>query len=185
MKFFFLVVLGLAWGAWGLETAVTQSGRKVILKNDGTWEWFDASRHLEATDVRAPGAQVQISLKYKDRTWCLKERRMELEAGDVPETSILDSLRKVPAGGILVVQAPQTSVSPQDPRTLLYWIRDQKGKVLLQREISEKLAVPADEVNLLNLASFELPAFQGDLQVEIQDKITQQTFEYTLSAEKP
>jgi len=177
-------LLLLVMVGWSSEIAVTQSGRKVVLKNDGTWEWFDAERHLEMTDVRSPTMQVQISLKYKDRQWCLKERRTELEADDVPENVILDSLRQVPAGGVIIVQCPQGNVDSKNPHTFLYKVVDGKGKILLQREASELTAVAADEVNTLNLISLALPTFQGDLTLEIQDKISQQTFEYTIPAGK-
>jgi hypothetical protein len=182
----FLWVLCLsAMQAIGAETAITTSGKKVLLKNDGTWEPFDPARHLNVEDVREQANMVEISLKYKDAGWCQKETRMMLEADDIAEPAILDSLKKAPQGGLIYVQMPSQRRSKTDPRTYLYTVKDSKSKVLVQREASEALAVDADEANTSNLAILPLPAFaKGDLTIIIQDKGTKQIFEYTISMDE-
>lgn len=180
MKTSILILLSLAMGCIALETAITQSGKKVILKNDGTWEPFDASRHLDAQDLReAP--KVEISLKFKDHSWCVKEKRMLLEADEIPEKAILDSLKKVPRGGQVLVQVPSGNVNLQDPRTYGYKVRDSRGKLLVQKESSEASAVLADEPGLSTLTTLDLPAFaKGSLKIEIQERGTRQLYEYDL-----
>lgn len=179
-----LFIIGLTISCFGLETAITTSGKKVILKNDGTWEPFDESRHLDAQDLRS-NQKVEISLKYKDHSWCSKEKRMLLEAEDLPERAIQDSLKKVPKGGIILVQVPTANVDYKDPRTYDYKVRDSKGKLLVQQQSSESSAVVADEPGLSTLIELNLPGFKkGNLKIEIQEKGTRQTYEYDLSMQE-
>jgi hypothetical protein len=163
------------------EIAVTQRGQKVLLHNNGTWEPFDPQRHAETRDVRESAPQVEISLKYKDLNWCVKETRMLLEAEDKTSAEIQDSLRGLPKGGVLLVQTPTANLQVRDPRTFQYKVYDGKGEVLLQTEASEATAQPSDDAGVSNLVSLSLPVHgKGSLKIEIRDKFSQQLYEYTL-----
>lgn len=183
MKTILIAFLSLIAMSFALETAVTASGKKVILKNDGTWEPFDGSKHLDAQDIReAP--KVEISLKYKDYLWCSKEKRMLLEADDVAEAAILDSLKQIPKGGQIIVQMPSNNVNTKDPRFFEYRVKDSKGKVLVVKSALESSAVAADEPGLSNLIQLDIPAFsKGSLKIEIQQKGSSQLLEYDLDVQ--
>ncbi|HSQ40859.1 MAG TPA: hypothetical protein VLM37_01110 [Fibrobacteraceae bacterium] len=177
-------LFALALQVFAGEVAISQSGQKVILYNDGTWEPYDPQRHADTRDIRESAPQVEISLKYKDYNWCIKETRMMLEAEEKPAAEIQDSLRKLPQGGILLVQTPTATLQTKDPRTFQYKVLDNKGKVLLQTEASESMAQDSDDAGISNLISLALPAHgKGPLKIEIRNKISQQLFEYTLGAE--
>lgn len=184
MKNTIFLVLCLVVGCLALETAITTSGKKVILKNDGTWEPFDESRHLDAGDLRE-NQKVEISLKYKDYSWCVKEKRMLLEADELKESAILDSLKRISKGGQIYVQVPTGNVNTKDPRTYEYKVRDSKGRMLVQKQASESKAATADEPGLSTLIVLDVPAFsKGSLKIEIQEKGSRQTFEYTLEMQE-
>ena len=138
-----------------------------------------ASDLADVRDSHDPASQVQIVPKYRDYQWCVKERRMMLEADDVPPAAIKDSLRAVPKGGELYVQVPKEFLDKAKPHVYGYAILDDKGKVLVQAEASDAAAVQADEAKLMDLVHMSIPvAVKGDLTLRMTDKATGQRIEF-------
>jgi|GEM_PF-2594234 len=143
-----------------------------------------AADTIKMRDIRDTGPvlpQSPITLKFKNYSWCLKERRSILEADDLPEASIQDSLKLVPKGGELYVQIPTSSIPTGADRLMIFRVKDRRGALLLQAENMLSKAVQADQEGLSDLIILSLPSFpKGDLSVEIEDTGVHQTIEYSL-----
>lgn len=132
-------------------------------------------------DIREQATSVQITLKYMDYNWCVKEKRMVLESEELAEAKILDSLKALPKGGFLFVQLPTSLLIKNDPRNFRITVRDHKGKQLVNTDLNESRAQEADEAGLSNLGILPLPAFsRGDLAIVIEEDGARQVFEYTI-----
>lgn len=177
-----VLLLSLIAYSFSAEVAVTGSGRKVLLKNDGTWEPYDEAKHLSFRDLRESGPTVQYSVKYKDHGWILKETRTMLEAEDMPEKSIQDSLRRLPKGGLLHLQVADMQIDTADPRSFQVVITDARGKILLRTKASESTATDSDDAGIKDVAIFAIPTAPkgGALKLTLEEKATRQTYEFDI-----
>ncbi|NLB63022.1 MAG: hypothetical protein GX801_02810 [Fibrobacter sp.] len=163
------------------EMAVTASGKQVVLRNDGGWEYYDPQRHLNFRDVRQTGPKISIEIRYKDYQYYYDEVKMMLEAFGTSEKELQDSLQRVPKGGILILQTPTVGLNLDDPRRYIYTVKSSTGQVILQKKGSEADAVAADQAGLSDLAVLELKsAPKGDIIVVVKDLTTDMDFEYTI-----
>lgn len=178
-------LLCLTFSVMAAEVAVTGSGRKVVLHNDGTWENFDPSRHLEGKDLRDPQERVQIFLKYKDHQYLVDEIKLYLEGMDYDTKFIQDSLKRVPAGGVVLVEAPEDYVNSKDPRTFEYTVKSGSGQVLVQQQRSEQDAVAADQPGVMILTELPIRRVpkEGRLMVQLKNVYSGQLYEYEISLE--
>lgn len=176
------ILVGGLCSTMALELAVSQSGRKVVLKNDGTWEPYDPERHFAGADIRQSGPVVELFVKYKNHGFVLGQRRTELQADGIAGKALEDSLRRVPKGGVVYIQMSTDKLNKADPRNYTYTVRDQgNGKVLVKRDGSEREAVDSDDVGISNLAVLPITNQpRGDLQIIIEDRMSRQVFEYLL-----
>jgi len=135
-------------------------------------------------DVRVE-EQTPFGLKFRDHIWCSKELRMMLEADNVSEDSILDSLKKLPAGGEIVVQTLRSNVNPKKVRAYEFKVKDAKGKLMLNITVADSTAKDADQEGQVILTSLPLPKLsKGTLTVEIRDQVSKQLYEYKIETQE-
>lgn len=176
----FLLPFALAAGA--AELATTASGKKVVLKDDHTWELFDPNKHLALRDLRAVNEQIQIDIKYKSVQWLNKETRSVLESDYADEKSIQDSLRRVPKGGVLYFRIGKKYLNANDPRYYTITIWDADKKPIYQKDVSEREAVDSDDGGVANLLVVPMLAKPKgkEYKVQVQDRVMKQIWEYTV-----
>lgn len=138
-------------------TATTANGSVVILYDNGRWEYY--RNNSKVRDIRESAIpkdmQTTVTIEYEDASKLQKDMRMRLEADDVSEDVICDSLRTLPAGGIVHFCVPENQVHRGNPRTFTYsvWI----GKKQVYRsQVSESEAVPSETSGISYLLSVPL-----------------------------
>lgn len=138
-------------------TATTVSGAVVILHDNGRWEYYQ--NNSKVRDIRESAIpkdmQTVITIEYEDIEKLQKDLRMQLEADDVPEDAIRDSLRSLPPGGIVHFCVNENQVHRGNPRTFTYTIWLGK-KQIYQKAVSEAEAVPSETANVTYLLSVPL-----------------------------
>lgn len=138
-------------------TATTVSGKIVILHDNGRWEYHQNNSRVR--DIRESAIpkdmQMRVTIEYEDVSKLQKDMRMRLEADDVSESVIRDSLRTLPAGGIVHFCVSEEQVHRANPRTFTYtvWV----GKKQVYRSpVSEAEAVPSEVAGVSYLVSVPL-----------------------------
>ena len=96
-----LAVCALAWASD--MTATTSNGSVVILHDNGRWEYYNNNSRVR--DIRESAIpkdmQTTVSIEYESADKLRKDMRMRMEAAFATEENIKDSLRTLPAGGIV------------------------------------------------------------------------------------
>lgn len=157
-KIFFGILLALCPFALAEDmTATTVSGAVVILHDNGRWEYYQ--NNSKVRDIRESAIpkdmQTVVSIDYEDIEKLQKDMRMRLEADDVAEDAIRDSLRSLPPGGIVHFCVAENQVHRGNPRTFTYTIWLGK-KQIYQKAVSEAEAVPSETANVTYLLSVPL-----------------------------
>lgn len=112
--------------------ATTPNGSKVILHDNGRWEYV--KNNSQAKDIR-PNAnkaaeqpdeeiEFEINVEYEPVERIKKNVRLAMEAEFATEEEIKDSLRSVPKGGVVYFQIPTKQIKKGEPREFKYVIYD-------------------------------------------------------------
>ncbi len=135
-------------------TATTVNGKVVILHDNGRWEYYQNNSRVR--DIRESAIpkdmQTRVTIEYEDASKVQKDLRMRLEADDVSESVIRDSLRTLPAGGIVHFCVPEEQVHRGNPRTFTYTVWVGKKQVY-KSAVSEAEAVPSEVAGVTYLVS--------------------------------
>lgn len=138
-------------------TATTANGSVVILHDNGRWEYY--RNNSKVRDIRESAIpkdmQTTVTIEYEDASKLQKDMRMRLEADDISEDVIRDSLRTLPAGGILHFCVPEEQVHRGNPRMFTYTVWVGKKQVY-RSSVSESEAVPSDAAGVSYLLSVPL-----------------------------
>ncbi len=138
-------------------TATTVNGKIVILHDNGRWEYYQNNSRVR--DIRTSAIpkdmQTTISIDYEDAAKLKQDMRMRLEADMVEEAVVLDSLRTLPAGGIVHFCVPENQVHSATPRTFTYTIWVGKKQVY-RNAVSEAEAYPSETAGVTYLVSVPL-----------------------------
>lgn len=138
-------------------TATTANGSVVILHDNGRWEYY--RNNSKVRDIRESAIpkdmQTTVSIEYEDAAKLQKDLRMRLEADDVSENAIRDSLRTLPAGGIVHFCVPEEQVHRGNPRTFTYTVWVGKKQVY-RSSVSEADAVSSETAGVSYLHSVPL-----------------------------
>ncbi len=138
-------------------TATTVNGKIVILHDNGRWEYYQNNSRVR--DIRESAIpkdmQTRVSIEYEDALKLQKDMRMRLEADDVSESVIRDSLRTLPAGGIVHFCVSEEQVHRENPRAFTYtvWVGN---KQVYKSSVSEAEAVPSEVAGVSYLLSVPL-----------------------------
>ena len=119
-----LAVCALAWASD--MTATTSNGSVVILHDNGRWEYYNNNSRVR--DIRESAIpkdmQTTVSIEYESADKLRKDMRMRMEADFATEENIKDSLRTLPAGGIVHFCVPEAQVHYGNPRTFTYTVAE-------------------------------------------------------------
>lgn len=158
MRRLLIVALSLAPFAFGMDiSATTPNGSVVILHDNGTWEYYKNNAQIH--DIRESAIpkdmQTVVSIEYESLEKLQNDMRMRLEADDVEENLIRDSLRTLPPGGIVHFCVPENQVHRGNPRTFTYTVWVGKKQVY-KSAVSEAAAVPSETAGVTYLLSVPL-----------------------------
>lgn len=150
-----LAVCALAWASD--MTATTSNGSVVILHDNGRWEYYNNNSRVR--DIRESAIpkdmQTTVSIEYESADKLQKDMRMRMEADFATEEKIKDSLRTLPAGGIVHFCVPEAQVHYGNPRTFTYTVWVGKKQVY-KAPVSEAKAVPSETAGVTYLLSVPL-----------------------------
>ena len=135
-------------------------------------------------DVRVED-KTPFNLIFKDYNRCANDLRMMLEADNMADSIIVDSLKSVPAGGEIFVQTVRENVNPKKVRSYDYQVKDAKGRILLKALEADSTAKDADQAGQVVLNVLKLPKLsKGTLTVAIRDLLGKQLYEYSIATEE-
>lgn len=167
-----LVFLLGTFAAAGDMTATTVNGSVVILHDDGRWEYYRNNSNVR--DIRESAIpedmRTTVSIEYEDIAKLQGDLRMRLEADDVSEAAIRDSLRTLPAGGIVHFCVPENQMHRGNPRTFTYTVWVGKKQVY-RASVSEADARPSETAGVTYLLSVPLHTKLrgGHLKARVED----------------
>lgn len=152
--------LGLVLGALAFAediSATTANGSVVILHDNGRWEYYN--NNSKVRDIRESAIpkdmQTTVSIEYESPEKLRGDMRMRMDADFATEEEIKDSLRTLPAGGIVHFCVPESQVHYGNPRTFTYTVWVGKKQVY-KAPVSEAKAVPSETAGVTYLLSVPL-----------------------------
>ncbi|MBP5248137.1 MAG: hypothetical protein J6Z31_09830 [Fibrobacter sp.] len=152
--------LGLFLSAFAFAediSATTSNGSVVILHDNGRWEYYN--NNSKVRDIRESAIpkdmQTTVSIEYESPEKLRKDMRMRMDADFATEEEIKDSLRTLPAGGIVHFAVPESQVHRGNPRTFTYTVWVGKKQVY-KAPVSESQAVPSETAGVTYLLSVPL-----------------------------
>ena len=152
--------LGLVLGAFAFAediSATTANGSVVILHDNGRWEYYN--NNSKVRDIRESAIpkdmQTTVSIEYESADKLRNDMRMRMDADFATEEEIKDSLRTLPAGGIVHFCVPESQVHYGNPRTFTYTVWVGKKQVY-KAPVSEAMAVPSETAGVTYLLSVPL-----------------------------
>lgn len=151
----------------GDMTATTSNGSVVILHDNGTWDYY--RNNSEVRDIRESAIpkdmQTVVSIEYESIEKLQNDMRMRLEADDVSEQIIRDSLKTLPVGGIVHFCVPEEQIHRGNPRTFTYTIWVGK-KTVYKSPVSESAARPSEISGVSYLLSVPLQMKETGKQIK-------------------
>jgi hypothetical protein len=180
MKLFkFLVSFAVLISA--AEIATTQGGRKVLLKNDGTWEVFNEQKHLEVRDLRDAPERIQIEVKFKSAKYYEDEKKLEWEAYGIKGTDLKDSLKSLPNGGIVYMLMNESAIQKSDPKCYSFTVKDTKSTLITDKGCDSE-ARASDDIGIMILKEFYLKsAPKGTINIDVYDKVIDKTYNFQIA----
>lgn len=176
-----LALLFLGGGSWALEMALTKSGKKVVLKNDGTWEVYNPQIHLNVSDIREEAPQIQLHIKYYDYQFYRDNQKLWWEGNGLSAAEIQDSLRALPKGGMVEVRIESDAVDSQDPKTYLFKVKDHKQREIWSGEALDIQSVDSPDAGLLILKQIPLKKnYSNEVWVYITEKAMGQEYQFNI-----
>lgn len=167
--------------AFSAEMALTKSGKKVVLKNDGTWEFYDPAKHVSVSDIREEAPQISISVKYYNYKFHLDNKKLYWSGTGVEGKALQDSIKSVPKGGVIHLMIGSNAIDANDPKAYKVTLKDYKEKVVFEEEALDIQAVDSDEVGYSILKEIPLKKkYKQEVWIFIKDPASGQTFQYNL-----
>jgi len=179
--FFLSAILILSTGVWAIEMALTKSGKKVVLKNDGTWEVYNPQIHLNVSDIREEAPQIQLFIKYYDYQFYRDNQKLWWEGNGLSPDEIKDSLKALPQGGVVEIRIESDAVDSQDPKTYMIKVKDHKQREVWSGEALDIQAVDSPDAGLLILKKIPLKKkYPKEVWVYITEKAMGQEYQFNI-----
>lgn len=184
-KLFALLTLfaACAFAAPGDISATTVDGRGVILHENGTWEYYQ--RNTKIRDIRESAIpedqKFQVTIKYEKYEQLKKDLETYLDAMEVPEEQIKDSVRTLPRGGIVRFQVKTEQIKKGLPRTFVYSIWQGGKNPIYQETVADSAAVQSEQAGVSNLVS--VPIFtrpKKDMKAQVRTPDGRQTLDFVI-----
>ncbi|NLO24234.1 MAG: hypothetical protein GX116_07915 [Fibrobacter sp.] len=178
------ILFFLSMSVYASQMATTYKGATVILHDDGRWEYYQ--NNTKVRDVRPSSlpeqAKVHIYATHESYEKLRKNKRLELEADYAPEEEILDSLRKIPKGGLLHFCVKTEQLTPHAVQTYTYSVWTGTKKPIYERSIADSEAVPSDESGVSYLVSVPLYARLKvkKIKARVENKNSKQSLDYEI-----
>lgn len=129
---------------------------------------------------------TELEIKYRSPEWCANETRMMLEADEIPDSVIVDSLRHLPKGGELDFLLPVGRVPILTSKSLVIRVRNAKGKVIVEQPLDSTKFAPAERNGWYLLLRLPLIVkVEKSLLIEIENASERQMVEYPMELMEP
>lgn len=129
---------------------------------------------------------TELEIKYRSTQEVQNDLRMLLEADELTDSVIVDSLKKSPKGGELEFTIPKHRLAFLEAKQLVVMVKDELGVTLASAMIESSQVIDADRYGWLLL--LKLPIFKiakKSMHVEIEYKEAQQLVEYPIDMYVP
>ncbi len=149
-------------------------------------KWFFLIAFWFAGQTWAYEWATELEIKYRSPEWCANEKRMMLEADELPDSVIIDSLRHLPLGGELDFLLPESRIAVLSMKALVIRVRNAKGMILLEQPLDASKFIPADRNGWYLL--IRMPIFakvEKSLLIEIENASERQMVEYPMELMEP
>lgn len=180
LKIFCLVFL-VATFSWSLEMALTKSGKKVVLKNDGTWEWYSKSKHLMVKDIREKEAELSISVKFFDSKYYSDMKKMYWDGDGLDPKLMADSIKALPKGGMAQLRINEDVINKNDPIMYSFEVKDPRGRSIYTSQSTDAAAFASDDLGVFILKEIALPKkMKGTVTIIVKDLVNNEAYQFDL-----
>lgn len=164
-------------------SAVTVDGAGVILHENGTWEYYQ--RNDKIKDIRESAIpedqKFQITIKYEKYEQLKKDMETYLDAMELPEEQIKDSVRTLPRGGIVRFQVKKEQIKVGLPRTFVYSIWQGGKNPIYQATVEDIEAKPSEQSGIMDLVV--VPIYtkpKKDMKAQVKTPNGRQTLDFVI-----
>jgi hypothetical protein len=176
-KLLLLVIMNFTWAGM---YAISETGEKVFLRDNGTWNKVKGN---EADHVDLSNDQLKLNVKFKNRSILEMERRNELLPKGMSDKELARQISKLPQSKFVLYVAPE-SVSKASPRVLLVTLKDSRGHVLYSKKHNDNRSYESGVAGWLTLTEMTFnTVLKGKYILYIKDVTKNHTMEYTLHAD--
>lgn len=181
MRYLFLLGLLLVQVSFAGMYAITETGEKVFLRDDGTW---NKVKGKEADHVDLKANPLKLNVKFKNRSILEMEKRNELLPKGVSDKELNRQIKKLPKSRMVLYVAPE-SVSKTKPKVLKVVLRNSRGRVVYNKRHNDNRAYKSGVPGWLILAEMNFKStLKGKYKLTVKDVATGNSMEYEIEAEK-
>jgi hypothetical protein len=150
----YALILFLLLSANAMQLAVTDSGRKVVVKNDGTWENYNPKIHKVSADMVAV-PKADMAVRYLSYYEAKRELEKDLKRRGVKGKAYRKAMAKLHHSGMVQLMMRSHRISTQ-PTVYKCEIKNHKDQVLIKKELLDVASRDSDYDGFVVLGDFLL-----------------------------